>query len=94
MTRPIMSDADRADGFRGLSHPLRRKVLSLLAKGDCTVTALQEALNVSQPVLSRHLAVLRETGLVEDRKAGQQRIYRLRRPAVRKLTKWLRQLSA
>jgi DNA-binding transcriptional ArsR family regulator len=89
-----MSDADRADGFRGLSHPVRRKVLNLLAKGDCPVSTLHEAIAVSQPVLSRHLSVLRETGLVEDRKAGQQRIYRLRRGAVRKLAKWLQQLDA
>lgn len=89
-----MSDADRADGFRGLSHPLRRKVLSLLARGDCPVATLHETVDVTQPVLSRHLAVLRETGLVECRTVGRQRVYRLRRPALRKLARWLNQLDA
>lgn len=90
MGRPIMSDADRVDGFRGLAHPLRRRVLRMLGReGELTVHQLLAAFDTTPQALSRHLAVLRETGLVAHRAAGASRIYRLRPAGLKRLGKWL-----
>ncbi len=89
MTRPILSDTDRTDVFRGLSHPVRRKVLALLGKNERSVTELQAGLKISQPALSIHLRVLRDCGLVKHRAQGTRRFYSLNTPNLRKAQQWL-----
>ena len=90
-----MTDADRADVFRGLAHPLRREVLSQLKRGERTVGELLKLAgpSVAMPTLSRHLAVLRDAGLVRQRKEGHRRIYRLHRPAPQRAMRWLSQIG-
>lgn len=94
MTRPLLTEADRADAFRGLAHPLRRRVLTLLKQKERTVGELLDHIGGGQsmPSLSRHLRVLNEAGLIQQRKQGPHRIYRLHRPALQKSGKWLNQL--
>lgn len=88
-----MSDADRADAFRGLAHPLRRRMLAALGKGESTALSLGAGLKLSQPALSQHLRVLRETGLVRQRTVGRQRLYRVNTPTLRKLRRWIDQFA-
>lgn len=58
--------------FSALSDPTRLRTLVLLAReGEACVCRLVDALGVSQPKMSRHLAALREVGLVRDRRRGQ-----------------------
>jgi DNA-binding transcriptional ArsR family regulator len=52
-------------------------MLELLRQRDRTVTELTEPFGISQPAVSQHLRVLRAAGLVQVRKAGRHRIYRL-----------------
>ena len=85
-----MTQADRVDSFRGVAHPLRRKVLRMLQEQECTVTELLAAFRCSMPTLSRHLAILRETGLVSQRLVGVHRYYQLRRGAMRQILQWLK----
>ncbi len=89
MTRPLLTQADREDVFRGLAHPLRRKVLRLLRQGQRSVSDLLADLDVTMPSLSRHLAVLRDAGLVRQRLVGRRRYYRARQPALRRARQWL-----
>ena len=64
--------------FRALADPTRLRSLVLLQRdGELCVCELMHALNVIQPKISRHLAILRETGMVTDRRAGQWVYYRL-----------------
>lgn len=57
--------------FDALSDTTRRQILSLLIRQqECCVCTLYETLNLSQPKISRHLAVLREAGLVQTRRDG------------------------
>jgi DNA-binding transcriptional ArsR family regulator len=93
MTRPVHSDADRADAFRGLAHPLRRRLISMLGKGERPAGELQAGLNLSQPALSRHLRVLRDTGLVRHRVQGARRFYRVNTPALRKAQRWFQPIA-
>jgi ArsR family transcriptional regulator len=71
MTRPT-------DIFLALSDPLRRRVAALLAaKGELCVCELTAALDESQPKVSRHLALLRDVGLVQVRRDGRWMLYSL-----------------
>jgi DNA-binding transcriptional ArsR family regulator len=61
-----------------ISEPRRREILSRLGeRGEMSVGALAELFDVSRPAVSQHLKVLREAGLVDERRAGRQRFYRL-----------------
>ncbi len=95
MSRPLLTDADRADVFRGLAHPLRREVLGHLKHKERTVSELLELLggSVAMPTLSRHLSILRDAGLVQQQKKGHSRIYRLQRGGSQKALKWLGQMT-
>jgi DNA-binding transcriptional ArsR family regulator len=62
--------------LHALGDPTRRRILDRLAAGPETVGALAREEGISQPAVSQHLRVLREAGLVEDRRVGRQRWYR------------------
>jgi DNA-binding transcriptional ArsR family regulator len=64
----------------------------LAAGGEMTVGALAEAVGLSQPALSQHLAMLREDGLVASRKAAQATFYRLADPRAARVLALLRDL--
>ena len=83
--------------FGALSDPTRRAVVELLRQGPRRAGELAEAVHASAPAMSRHLRVLRATGLVavellEDDARG--RVYRLRREPFRDLQAWLDQVQA
>lgn len=66
------------DFFAALAHPLRLRSLVLLAaEGELCVCELTHVLDVAQPTVSRHLAQLREAGVVRDRREGTWVHYRL-----------------
>jgi DNA-binding transcriptional ArsR family regulator len=77
------------DVFRAVADPTRRAVLDLLAEGERAVKDLQPAFPISQPALSQHLRVLREAGLVSERRAGRLRIYRLEAEPLADVRAWL-----
>ncbi len=94
MSRPILSDADRADVFRGLAHPARRRILRSLGEGEANVSQLQAGMKLTMPALSQHLQVLRESGLVTHRAVGHQRVYRRNAATLRRAQRWLMQNGA
>jgi DNA-binding transcriptional ArsR family regulator len=72
-----------------LADPTRRKVFERLRTGPRAVNALAEGLPVSRPAVSQHLKVLKEAGLVEERREGVRRIYSVRREGLAELRDWL-----
>ena len=81
--------------FELLAEPNRRRILDLLLDGDRPVGELVDRLGMSQPSVSKHLRVLRESGLVDVRTDAQRRVYRLRRSRSRKSMRgWSRTGSA
>ena len=72
----------KAQFFRALAHPLRIRILEILARGGHTVQELQNALSVEQPIVSQQLAVLRSHGIVAAQKEGLSVRYSLRDPLV------------
>ncbi len=63
--------------FKALGDDTRLRIVALLCHGELCVCHLQEALRLTQPTASRHLAVLRSAGVVEARRKGSWVYYRL-----------------
>jgi ArsR family transcriptional regulator len=63
--------------FRALSDRTRMRIVALLAQGEICVCEIHESLGIPQPTASRHLAYLRRSGLVQDRRQGLWVYYRL-----------------
>ena len=69
--------ATTTDAFNAVAEPRRRDILDLLAGQELPVNDLVERLEIPQPLVSKHLRVLREVGLVDVRDRGRQRFDRL-----------------
>ncbi|MFT3788819.1 MAG: metalloregulator ArsR/SmtB family transcription factor [Tepidisphaeraceae bacterium] len=80
--------ATTLDPFAALGEPRRRRVMESLADGERPVTDLVTELKLPQPTISKHLAVLREVGLVEVRQEGRQRLYRVNGAAMKPIHEW------
>lgn len=63
--------------FQALSHPVRLRILDILARQEACVCHLTAVLGRRQPYVSQQLAILREAGLVVDRREGTLIYYRL-----------------
>jgi DNA-binding transcriptional ArsR family regulator len=80
--------------FRSLSDPTRRGLFERLCReGDLTVAALTAKAGVSQPVVSRHLSVLREAGLVTGRHEGRETRYSAQIGALKPLLDWTDEMT-
>jgi DNA-binding transcriptional ArsR family regulator len=82
-------DALAGDPFDALGDPNRRAIVELLGTGDRSVRELADELPISRPAVSRHLRVLREAGLVVERRQGRQRLYRANLEPLAELREWL-----
>jgi DNA-binding transcriptional ArsR family regulator len=83
------------DLFRSLADPTRLAMFERLARdGEQTVRALTDRAGVSQPAVSKHLAVLKTAGLVRDRHQGRQTHYSAQPQALAPLIDWLGLYSA
>ena len=73
---------DRLAALRALAEPVRLQLVDELAREDACACELRERLGLSAPLLSHHLKVLREAGLVRTRKAGRRLEVELDRAAL------------
>jgi DNA-binding transcriptional ArsR family regulator len=83
--------------FIALADPTRRQVVMLLRQRPRSAGELALALKMSAPAMSRHLRVLRHTGLVQETgvlRDARLRIYRLRREPFTRLMGWLKEIEA
>jgi DNA-binding transcriptional ArsR family regulator len=89
IVQPMARAATTTDAFNAVAEPRRRQILDLLAQGEKPVNDLVERLRVAQPVVSKHLRVLRQVGLVEARDEGRQRIYSLNGHRLKPIHDWV-----
>ena len=75
--------------FDVLAEPNRRRILDLLRDSEQPVGELVSQLQLSQPAVSKHLRVLRESGLVHVRGDAQRRLYSVRPEPLRAVDEWL-----
>jgi DNA-binding transcriptional ArsR family regulator len=81
--------AATADVFNAIADPTRRAMLERLRSGELAAGDLADGFRLSQPALSKHLRVLRDTGLVTVREDGRFRYYALASPALREVADWI-----
>jgi DNA-binding transcriptional ArsR family regulator len=83
--------ATTTDAFNAVAEPRRRQILDVLAGGEeRPVNDLVHALGIAQPLVSKHLRVLREVGVVTVRDDGRQRLYRLNGSALKPIHDWVK----
>lgn len=77
------------DIYTVVAEPSRRRILDRLLQSDASVSELVDDLGFSQPLVSKHLRVLRESGLVQFKVDAQRRIYSLDSRPLAEIDAWL-----
>ena len=77
------------EAVAAIADPIRRRVLELVRDREVPAGELAEHFDVSRPAVSRHLRVLREAGLVHERRDGKHRLYRADPAPLAELRGWL-----
>lgn len=81
------------DVFSAINDPTRREILTLLSGGARPVSALSEHFRISRPAVSKHLRVLRELGLVQEKRSGRERVYSLSATPLQEVKMWIAQFD-
>ena len=77
------------DPFNAVAEPKRRKVLEVLGVSEMSVNELVKKLGWTQPMVSKHLGVLKQVGLVSERRVGRQRLYRVNAERLKPIYEWV-----
>jgi len=72
----------RSNILKALAHPVRVMIVDALSKKDSCVCELNTLADIDQSNISRHLAILKRTGIVADRREGMKVFYHLRTPCI------------
>jgi DNA-binding transcriptional ArsR family regulator len=76
------------DAFNAVAEPKRRRVLEVLSRREMPVNDLVSELGWPQPMVSKHLGVLKQVGLVTSREAGRQRVYAMNAEPLKAVHDW------
>jgi len=71
--------------FKALADPIRLEIIDFLANGEKCVCEIVEQLDIIQPLVSRHLRILRESGIVIFRRDGTKKMYKLSNTKIKEL---------
>ncbi|MFJ1542069.1 ArsR/SmtB family transcription factor [Micromonospora chalcea] len=85
----MRSDPELDLAFAALGDPVRRALVTRLARGEATVGELGEPFDLTPQAISHHVGVLRRCGLVEQRREGTRRPCRLRVDQLTRLGSWI-----
>ena len=77
------------DPFNAVAEPKRRQVLEVLGERELSVNEIVELLGWNQPMVSKHLRVLKQVGLVSERRVGRQRLYRVNAERLKPIFDWV-----
>ena len=80
------------DTFKALSDPTRREILTLLKPGSMTAGQIVAGFDTSGATISHHLNILKQAGLIEDRKSGKYIYYELNTTVFQEVLSWLQTL--
>ena len=81
------------DTFKALSDPTRREILNLLKQGSMTAGQIVEHFDTTGATISHHLNILRQAGLIEDRKSGKYIYYELNATVLEEILLWISELK-
>ena len=85
--------ANTYDTFTAIAEPKRRELIEKLIGDELSVSNLVAITSWTQPMVSKHLSVLKAAGLVSERKEGRQRYYRVNADELRPIQIWVRQFE-
>jgi DNA-binding transcriptional ArsR family regulator len=77
------------DPFNAVAEPKRRQVLEVMGTDEVSVNELVKRLGWNQPMVSKHLGVLKQVGLVTERRSGRQRLYRVNAERLKPIYDWV-----
>jgi DNA-binding transcriptional ArsR family regulator len=77
------------DPFNAIAEPKRRQVLEAIGTDELSVNEIVKKLGWSQPMVSKHLGVLKQVGLVSERRVGRQRLYRVDAEKLKPIFDWV-----
>jgi len=86
---PMARTPTTHDPFNAVAEPKRRQVLQTLGTDELSVNELVKKLGWTQPMVSKHLKVLKQVGLVSERRAGRQRMYRVNAERLKPIFDWV-----
>jgi DNA-binding transcriptional ArsR family regulator len=89
-----MARSATADVFNAVAEPRRRRIIDVLANQELSVNEIVDHFGWAQPLVSKHLRVLREVGLVEVRDEGRFRVYKANGQKLQPIHQWVRQYEA
>lgn len=75
--------------LKAIAEPNRRRILTLVRDGEMSAGDIAAHFDVTGPAISQHLKVLKEAGLVDERRAGPRRLYSLRRAGLLDIAQFL-----
>ena len=81
--------ATTSDVFNAVAEPRRREILDLVRDRELTAGEIASGFDVTRPAISQHLGVLKEAGLVSERREGTRRFYRARPEGLKELKEFL-----
>ena len=81
------------DAFNAIAEPKRRALIEVLAGRELTVNQIAETMGWNQPMVSKHLGVLKQVGLVSERKSGRYRAYQMHAARLQPIQEWLVQFE-
>ena len=79
--------------LRALADPPRREILNLLKKGRLSAGEITENFDMTAAAVSRHLSVLKEAGLIRDKREGKFIFYEVNLSVMEELLAWLKELG-
>ncbi len=77
------------DTLTAIAEPRRREILRLVCDRELPAGRIASHFSISRPAISQHLRVLRDVGLVTERREGTRRLYRLRREGLEEITRFI-----
>jgi DNA-binding transcriptional ArsR family regulator len=77
------------DPFNAVAELKRRQVLEALGRQELSVNDIVQKLGWNQPMVSKHLGVLKQVGLVSERRVGRQRLYRVNAEQLKPIYEWV-----
>lgn len=81
--------AAKHDVFQSIADPTRREVMRLLAQNELSISEITAHFSMSRTAIAKHLHILSEAELVSGRKAGREKLYRLKPEPLTELKEWL-----
>jgi len=81
------------DPFNAIAEPKRRAIIESLVGREQTVNQIVETMGWNQPMVSKHLGVLKQVGLVSERKVGRYRVYRVNARKLKPVQEWVVQFE-